>query len=156
VPRVLFGGMASDSEAISALIYTYAERLDAGDFEGVAELFTHATFRSDARPDARRGRDEVLEVYRNTVQVYDGKPATKHVTTNVTIDVEPGGQTATARSMFTVFQARPELPLQPIIAGRYHDRFARLDGRWCFTDRVVLVDLTGNLRYHLKRPIAGS
>jgi ketosteroid isomerase-like protein len=31
------------AEAITKLIYTYAERIDAGDFDGVAELFGDAT-----------------------------------------------------------------------------------------------------------------
>ena len=38
--------MESDLEAIARLIHLYAERLDAGDFEGVADLFARATFRS--------------------------------------------------------------------------------------------------------------
>lgn len=141
--------MATDAEAIATLLYTYAERLDQGDFEGVAALFTRATFRSDKRPEVRRGRDEVLAVYRETVAVYDGKPSTKHVTTNAIVEVDPGGTTAAARSYFTVFQARPELPLQPIIAGRYHDRFVKHEGRWEFADRLVLMDLVGDLRFHL-------
>ena len=142
--------MASDHDAITALIYTYAERLDAGDFEGVAQLFERATFRSDKYPDIRRGTEEVLDIYRRTVATYDGSPCTKHVTTNVIVDVDPDGETATAHAYFTVLQARPELPLQIIIAGRYHDRFARTTGVWHFTDRLIFVDLLGDLRFHLK------
>lgn len=148
--------MASDSDAIAALIYTYAERLDAGDFDGVAALFAQATFHSDRRPEVRRGTQQVLEVYRSTVAVYDGSPCTKHVTTNVMIDIDEGGTTAAARSYFTVMQARPELPLQVIIAGRYHDRFARTDGTWHFTDRLIFVDLVGDLRFHLKQNPIGT
>jgi len=143
--------MPTDCEEIARLIYTYAERLDAGDFEGVADLFARATFRSDRRPEVRRGREDVLAVYRATVAVYEGKPSTRHVTTNVIVEVEPSGESASARSYYTVFQARPELALQPVIAGRYHDRFSRRDGVWEFTDRMVYVDLVGDLRFHLKR-----
>ena len=82
--------------------------------------------------------------------LYDGKPCTKHVTTNLIIEVDESGKTATVRSYYTVLQARPELPLQIIIAGHYHDRFARIDGAWCFTDRLIFIDLMGDLRYHLK------
>lgn len=142
--------MASDSEAIAALIYSYAERVDAGDLEGVARLFHHSTFRSDRRPDVRRGTEELLEVFRSTVALYDGEPCTKHVTTNLIIEVDAGSSGASARSYFTVLQARPELPLQIILAGRYHDRFERTAGTWHFTDRLVLVDLLGDLRFHLK------
>ena len=145
------GGMASDTDAIARLIYAYAERLDAGDFEGVGRLFEKSTFRSDKRPEVRRGTQEVLEVYRSTVVTYDGSPCTKHVTTNLIIRSDPDGTTASARSYFTVLQARPELPLQTIIAGRYHDRFARSDGAWRFADRLINVDLVGDLRFHLKQ-----
>jgi hypothetical protein len=48
-----------------------------------------------------------------------------------------------------VVQATPALPLQPIIAGRYHDTFHRVDGRWCFDTRAIFVDLKGDLSHHL-------
>jgi 3-phenylpropionate/cinnamic acid dioxygenase small subunit len=82
----------------------------------------------------------------------DGTPSTKHVISNVTVDVEDGGDTAAARSYFTVLQARPDLPLQPIIAGRYHDRFERVDGAWRFAERLIITDLIGDLSQHLRDP----
>lgn len=142
--------MRDDHDEIAMLIHLYAERLDEGDLEGVAELFTFATLRSNHRPEGRRGRDAALRMYRDTVQLHDGKPSTKHVTTNVIVDFEPDAPIASARSYFTVFQARPELPLQAIIAGRYHDRFEKVDRAWRFADRLILVDLLGDLRFHLK------
>jgi 3-phenylpropionate/cinnamic acid dioxygenase small subunit len=142
--------MVTDHDAIAALIYTYAERLDAGDLEGVASLFAHATLRNDGFDGAFRGTEDILRLYRNSAILYGGKPCTKHVTTNLIIDVDESGKTARARSYYSVLQARPELPLQIIIAGRYHDRFARIDGAWGFTDRLIFIDLTGNLRHHLK------
>lgn len=142
--------MADDRDAIAALVYGYAERLDAGNLAGVAALFAHATLRTDGFEGEMRGTEAVLDLYRNMVQLYDGSPCTKHVTTNLIVEVDPTRSTATGRSYYTVLQARPELPLQIIIAGRYHDRFARIDGTWCFTDRLIFVDLVGDLRYHLK------
>ncbi len=147
--------VAGDREAIARLVFAYAERLDAGDLEGVANLFADGTLRSDQRDAVRRGREETLALYRETVILYDGSPCTKHVITNLVIDVDEDG--AAARSYFTVLQARPELPLQTIIAGRYHDRFALRDGTWSFADRLILVDLIGNLRWHVKgSPLAGA
>jgi len=142
--------MLTDHDAIAALIYTYAERLDAGDLEGVASLFAHATLRNDGFDAAFRGTEEILRLYRSSAMLYDGKPCTKHVTTNLIIEMDESGKTASARSYYSVLQARPELPLQIIIAGRYHDRFARIEGGWGFTDRLIFIDLTGDLRYHLK------
>ena len=42
-----------------------------------------------------------------------------------------------------VFQQTDEVPLQPIIAGRYHDTFHRVDGAWYFDTREMFVDLKG-------------
>ena len=49
----------------------------------------------------------------------------------------------------TVFQATEELPLQPIIAGRYEDQFERVDGRWRYTAKKYFVELVGDLSHHL-------
>jgi 3-phenylpropionate/cinnamic acid dioxygenase small subunit len=144
--------MRDDHREIARLIHAYAESLDDGDIEAVAALFAHATLRSNHRPEGRRGRDAALAMYRDTLRLYDGKPSTKHVTTNLIVDLEADAPIASARSYFTVFQARPELPLQAIIAGRYHDRFEKVDRAWRFADRLILVDLLGDLRFHLKTP----
>ncbi|HEV8297130.1 MAG TPA: hypothetical protein VGQ20_07535, partial [Acidimicrobiales bacterium] len=45
------------------------------------------------------------------------------------------------RSYFTVFQASQAGRLQPVLAGRYNDAFARTDGQWHFIRRHVTVDL---------------
>ena len=52
--------------AIAALVYEYAERIDAGDLGGVAALFAEATYRS-AQGGLYRGRDAVLTVLRQRV-----------------------------------------------------------------------------------------
>ena len=41
-------------------------------------------------------------------------------------------------------QGPPALPLQPIAAGRYLDRFERVDGRWRFTHGRSQLDLRGH------------
>ena len=86
----------------------------------------------------------------------DGTPRTKHVTTNLAINVDEEAGTATARSYFTALQALPDLPLQTIVAGRYHDRFERRDGEWRFVDRRVRTDLVGDVSRHLRRPVASK
>jgi len=138
----------SSRDAIANLVYTYAERIDAGDFEGTAALFAHATF-GQASGAVRRGAAEVLAAFRAAVRVHDGSPRTKHVTTNLIVDVDETAGTATARSYFTVFQQTGTLALQPILAGRYHDRFERADGAWRFTERRISLDLVGDLREHV-------
>jgi len=145
--------MPDDAREIENLLHTYAERIDAGDLEGVADLFAHGRIAGSA--DAPRdqgivGRDAVLALYRGATRLYeDGTPRTKHVTSNSIIEIGASGAAATARSYYTVFQQTDELPLQPIIAGRYHDSFHRVEGAWWFETRVMLVDLKGDLSRHL-------
>jgi ketosteroid isomerase-like protein len=136
-----------DVAAVTVLIHDYAERIDAGDLDGVAAMFAHATWRSPGRTDPLRGVAAVRKAYDGVI-LYDGIPCTKHVVTNVVVEVD--GDMASARSYFTVFQARPDLPLQPIIAGRYHDAFVRDGGVWRFADRLIIPDLLGDLSRHLR------
>lgn len=146
--------MAEDAHEIERLLHTYAERIDAGDFAGVGELFAHG--RIAAVPGATReqmvsGRDAVVALYEATTRRYDddGTPHTKHLVTNVVVDLEPGGATASARSYYTVLQQVGGSPLQPIVAGRYHDTFQRVDGCWYFDTRTIFVDLLGDVSRHL-------
>ena len=112
------------------LIYTYAERIDAGDFAGVAEVFAHATLTFEGFGDAVSGRDAIAALYGRTTRRYeDGTPRTKHVMTNVIVDVDEDAVAATSRSYFTVLQAVPgEFALQPVIAGRYRHALQQATG----------------------------
>lgn len=145
--------MADSAREIENLLYTYAERIDAGDLDGVAELFRHGRIRT--APDGSggasfEGRDAVLGMYRAATRLYeDGTPRTRHVTTNVIVEVDEDAGTGATRSSYTVLQRTERLALQPIIVGRYHDTFRRIDGCWWFDTRVMLVDLVGDLSQHL-------
>lgn len=141
--------MSSARDAITALIHRYAESLDRGDFAAVAALFDKGTYGAAAGPRLA-GREAVERALRELVRVYDdGTPRTAHVTTNVIVDVDDGGRRATARSYFTVFQKVTGVPLQAIISGRYHDSFV-LDGDgWRFDERVIHMDLVGDMSHHM-------
>lgn len=140
--------MPGADDAIRALLHAYADRLDAGDLDGVATLFAHATWRSTGRAEVLRGTDETRRAYDGVILYEDGTPRTKHLVTNVTIDV--AGNRATARSSFTVLQACPGFPLQPVVCGRYEDVFERVDGAWRFADRLIVPELVGDLSHHLR------
>lgn len=137
--------------AIENLIHSYAERIDRGDLEGVAELFAHGEITNEGIEQVNRGRDEVLQMYRSATRIYPetGTPRTRHVTTNVIVELSDDETSARTRAYFTVFQQTDSLPLQPIIAGRYHDRFECVDGRWRFAARHIICDLFGDLSQHL-------
>jgi len=142
--------MPDSPTQLTNLIARYAELIDLGDLEGVADLLADAAVGAGDSPSLLSGRDAILGLYTATTRIHpDGTPGTKHVTTNVILDIDDDGGTASARSYWTVLQAVPGLPLQPILAGRYHDRFERRHGRWCFTERRYLIDLIGDVSHHM-------
>jgi len=122
------------TSSIVALVHRYAELLDDGDLDGVADLFAHATWRSGGR--VRHGRDEVRRAY-DPVILYDGVPRTKHVISNLIVEGD------TSRCYFTVVQDG-----RAILVGRYHDRFEQVDGAWRFAERIIYADLVGDLSRH--------
>ena len=152
----------SDEHQIRALIGAYAERLDAGDLDGVAALFEHGVFRSARGGEPLVGRDAVRRQYDQVILYPDdgypgdrhATPRTKHVLGNIEVVIDPPDPTATAtaRCTFTVLQAVSPGELGAVLSGRYHDRFEFVDGSWRFVERVVHPDLLGDLSRHMGRP----
>ena len=133
-------------------MYTYAECVDLARFGELGELFSHGvlTSTSAADPEDAMSGEEVAAFYRATNKVHDdGTLRTRHVASNVIVEVADDGQTAIARSYFAVHQGTEVLPLQPIVAGRYNDDFVLVEGQWRFACRMVLVDQIGDMREHL-------
>jgi 3-phenylpropionate/cinnamic acid dioxygenase small subunit len=148
--------MVSSETAIANLVYRYAEIIDSGDLEGAAELFRHA--RVYMGPELGEvGHDTVLALWRKSTVIYeDGTPRTKHVITNPIIEVDDAAGTGSCRTYYTVMQQAGDAPLQAVICGRYHDRFARVDGVWRFSYRdYSLHDLPGDLSRHSRTFAAG-
>ncbi|WP_283633107.1 nuclear transport factor 2 family protein [Mycolicibacterium poriferae] len=146
--------MSDAARDIENLVYTYAERIDAGDLDGVAALFAHGRICGveDGPPETVfEGTARVRQMYEMATRLYDdGTPKTKHFTTNVRIDVDEDAGTARASAYYCVTQATPELPLQVIVTGHYRDTFHRVDGAWWFDSRTMYVDQIGDTSRHLK------
>lgn len=139
-----------DSRHIENLIYLYAELIDAGELDAVAELFRHGEIVAPGANNAvTKGYQAVLHMYRSATRIYPdtGTPKTRHLTTNVRVEVD--GDKAQASSYFTVIQATEALPMQPIISGRYSDEFEKVDASWRFSRRSMFVELMGDLSAHL-------
>jgi hypothetical protein len=156
VPRSVKGATIAGvhdtpAEAVTKLIYLYAERMDGGDFEGVGELLQHATITFEGYDDAVSGDEAITRLYERSTRRYeDGTPRSKHVMTNVIVDVADELDRAHSRSYFTVLQAIPgSLALQPVIAGRYRHSYKRVGETWRVTSMHVIVDLVGDLSHHI-------
>ena len=143
-------GTWESHHAITSLVFRYAECVDAADFDGIGELFEHGSITNEGHPGVVEGRGAVRALYERANRVHDdGTLRTRHLTTNLLVDVDEQADRATARSAFVVFQATPRLPLQAIVAGRYHDDFERVDGTWRFRRRHILLDQVGDVSEHL-------
>lgn len=146
--------MSDSARQIENLLYTYAERIDAGDLDGVADLFAHGRIcgMADGPPETVfTGTTGVRAMYEMATRLYDdGTPKTKHLTSNARIDVDDDAGTATSTANYLVTQATPDLPLQVIVTGHYRDTFHRVEGAWWFDTRIMFVDQVGDTSHHLK------
>ena len=149
--------MTSDTTEITNLLYRYAELIDQGEFDRCSELFRHA------RIKAREGdrittidSTQLLELWKTSIVLFEnGSPRSKHVVSNPIVEFDDSATMATARSYYTVFfQAHDKEPIRPIVAGRYHDRFEKVDGRWRFAERdYTKVDLVGDVTGHTRAKV---
>jgi hypothetical protein len=150
--------MSNAPTEIANLLYTYARLIDSGDFAGIGELFAHARLTAESGAMDVKGADAIAAHYAKTTRIYPDTetPKTKHVMTNPIIEVDEAAGTATCNAYYTVLQATDVLALQPIIAGRYEDKFERVDGRWRYTEKKFFVELVGDLSQHLLMDLADA
>lgn len=145
-------------EAIRRIILEYPFAADQGDLEAVGRLYEGTKVRvfdsfgveHDAGWPSGGSAGDIARHYGEVVRFYDnGTPNAQHLITNIDVRLDESGQTASARSYFTVIQATESLPLQVVIAGRYEDRFALKKGEWRLTDRDEYLNLMGDLSQHI-------
>jgi hypothetical protein len=141
--------MLSDGDHIRNLLGAYCDRIDDADYAGVGALFgPDGALLTEDGVELARGAEAIAAFYGGLVKLHDGRQRTKHIVANTVL--EPDGEDAlVARSSYVVLQATDDLPLQPIITGRYVDAFARHDGTWRWVERRFSTDLVGHLSEHL-------
>ena len=137
-------------DEILKLINSYSFTLDSGDLDGFLDLFAHGEWTFDrGRPN--RGRQELFDNVVSRVILYeDGTPRTRHVSTNVDMEIDESAGRATCQRYVTVFQQTDEFPLQVIYSGHYHDGFVRRNGAWHFSSCTIRNPLFGDLSHHLR------
>ena len=147
--------MSDSAREIENLVYTYAERIDAGDLDGVAALFAHGRIcgMEDGPPEtvfdgAVRGPADVRDGDAPLRGRHTQDQTLHHATCGCEVDEAAG--TAHGSAYYCVTQATPDLPLQIIVTGHYRDTFHRIDGTWWFDTRIMFVDQVGDTSHHLK------
>ena len=133
----------SDEAAITTLVNSYARLLDGGEVDAVVALFEHATWRSEPGGSVRRGPAEIRPVYEQLLARHRTSRS-KHLLTKLSIDVQPGADTARSHCYWTVLEGHGTGGrIEVSLSGQYTDAFQKVGGAWRFTDRLITVDLTG-------------
>ncbi|WP_380872406.1 hypothetical protein ACFB49_33460 [Sphingomonas sp. DBB INV C78] len=135
--------------AISALIARYTRLVDLAAYDELGAMFEAGEITANRGGEPLRGAGAIAEFYGRTNKSYgDSGASTLHIVTNLEFE-ELTNASAIVRSCFVVLQQRPELPLQPIVCGRYVDRFTRGDRDWRYAVKHIEVGLVGDVSHHL-------
>ncbi|WP_219209403.1 nuclear transport factor 2 family protein [Variovorax boronicumulans] len=95
------------------------------------------------------GAAAVEALAREALRIHgDGTPRTRHVITNLILEIDEAGTRAQSRAYYTVFQAVDPFLLQAIARGRYRDSLVRTAGQWVFARREVETNLVGDVSQH--------
>ena len=128
-----------EKDAIREVLAEYCFRLDGGDYDGMAALFTE-----DGTWDTAFGKgtghagiaQQARDIRANRTQVGagDNRPRAIHLVTNIVIALN--GDEAEVRSNWTVVQNSPQGP-KIGSGGGYADRMVKQDGTWRFRYRKI-------------------
>ncbi len=125
--------------ACERLVYAYSRALDVGDMSAAADFF--AENGSMARPMAPSQVIQGRETIRASLLTRPKTLLTKHLATNIVIDVE-SADSARGISYLTMIATTPGnnteppfLSQGPIYFGQFEDRFVRENGTWKFLER---------------------
>lgn len=138
---------------IEQKIYRMGYALEDGDFELVGELLRHATFGADRiGRKILKGSQAIRDQYARTNITYPGHGrATREMYTNVLIEIDLDAETARSTTAYTVAQQIPDADsrFELLVAGRYEDEWARIEGEWHWTDRFIVVQFKNDLDRHM-------
>jgi len=146
------GGAAVSQSYVDVMneVYSYPDRIDAGDFEGVGRVLAHATV-DMGNGLVLRGAAEIQASFEQWTRRLpdDGTPHTRHCITNPIVEIDEDAGRATVRYYVTVLQRTDTFPLQPVWANRYADTLERVDGAWRIVHRLASGHLPGDTSEHL-------
>ncbi len=125
--------------ACERLVYVYSRALDLGDMSAAADCFAeHGTMARPMTPDQIVAGRETI---RASLLTRPKTLLTKHLATNVVIDVE-SPDAATGLSYLTMIATTPAADAKPpfvsagpLYFGEFKDRYVRENGEWKFLER---------------------
>jgi len=125
--------------ACERLVHVYSRALDLGDMSAAADCF--AENGSMARPMMPDAVIQGRETIRASLLTRPKTLLTKHLATNVMIDVE-SRDTASGLSYLTMISTTPPADAKPpyvsqgpLYFGEFKDKFVRENGAWKFLER---------------------
>ena len=135
-----------DRQAITDLIYSYCERFDRNDPDGVAALFTPDAI-IDYNPDTPdiRGSDIAETI---AVGLRDIFAATSHHVSNIMITFE-GPDAASSLCYVDAWHRYRNGAPDGFLWGRYLHRYRRTDEGWRITN--LLLQAAGTIDFHRER-----
>lgn len=135
---------------IMKLLNRYCRAIDTAKFDAFLDLYEKATWTTPGAP-IFKGREEIKKQIIERIILYeDGTPRTKHVMTNVDLDINEADGTAQGQRYITIFQATEKLPIQAIFSAHYFDAFVKDDGDWRFQSTRMEYALMGDMSHHIR------
>jgi hypothetical protein len=144
-------------EECTRLMVEYGRRLDHGRGISTAELFTEdGAWRSNTIDAV--GQDQLRAFFARREALTDR--ATRHVVTNIAVDVLDADH---AHGVSVAMEIRDDqgadgfaVDTRPAIVGDYEDEFVRVDGRWFFQERRVVVVFKRQTEVLMEQHSAGA
>jgi uncharacterized protein (TIGR02246 family) len=131
--------VAQDEQAITRLMHVYNWSTDAQDYERLAACFTaDGTFIGVYGTWVMRAQ---LDGFAAAARARARVTPSRHFISAPVIEVD--GDTATAVTALLVTRQSADGPSIGL-TGEYHDDLVRVEGRWLFSRRRVVVDRTGS------------
>ncbi len=127
--------LLEEKDAIREVLAEYCFRLDGGDYDGMAALFTEdGTWDTAFGKGTGRAGNRAARARHPRARAGDSRPRAIHLVTNIAIKLD--GDAAEVRSNWTVVQNSPDGP-KIGSGGGYADRMVKQDGVWRFHYRKI-------------------
>ena len=140
------GDDRSDRDQITAVLVRYATGIDTRDWSLFRTCFTPDVHADYGEIGVWDGVDAITDFMETT---HEGMPATNHMLSNITIDLDRDKGCATTVTYVHAVLLLSRDPQHAVDAvGTYRDRFVRTDDGWRFNARSVEIRLTGDLSAH--------